>query len=59
MDGVKAAFFPLFLHSARLLRSMSGLWLAADSYYSVTASDHAGSNCDRRQQNQLYCAASI
>ena len=31
--GVKAVFFAFFVHSARLLRSTSGLWLAADRRY--------------------------
>ena len=43
-NGVKAAFFPFFVHSARLLRSTSGLWLATDRRYSVMASGCAGSN---------------
>ena len=43
-NGVKANFFPFFVHSARLLRSTSGLWLAADRRYSVMASGRAGSN---------------
>ena len=32
-NGVKAVFFAFFVHSARLLRSTSGLWLAADRRY--------------------------
>ena len=32
-NGVKAVFFVFFVHSARLLRSTSGLWLAADRRY--------------------------
>ena len=43
-NGVKAAFFPYFAHSARLLHSTSGSWLAADRRYSVMASGCAGSN---------------
>ena len=37
-NGVKFTFFPFFVHSTRLLRSTSGLWLAADRRYSVMAS---------------------
>ena len=43
-NGVKADFYPFFVHSARLLRSTSGLWLAADHHYWVMASGRAGSN---------------
>ena len=32
-NGVKAVFFAFFVHSARLLRSTSCLWLAADRRY--------------------------
>ena len=32
-NGVKAIFFAFFVHSARLLRSTSGLWLADDLRY--------------------------
>ena len=32
-NGVKAVFFAFFVHSARRLRSTSGLWLAADRRY--------------------------
>ena len=32
------------MHSAKLLHSTSGLWLAADRHYSVMASGLAGSN---------------
>ena len=43
-NGIKTAFFPFFMHSARLLRSSSCLWLAADCHYSVMASGRTGSN---------------
>ena len=43
-NGVKADLFQFFVHSARLLRSTSGLWLAADCRYSIMALVCADSN---------------
>ena len=42
--GVKAAFLAFFVRSARLQHPMSGLWLAADYHYSVTASGRTDCN---------------